>query len=196
MKEFSSFYKSIDAFFIAIGIIVTKLLEEKISLAYGKSDGILIAFYLVVSFTFVKVGNFFIKKIVSESQILRKIIAGKNHIEGTWIANVEGLGCAICNITVNGSSLDIDGEHYDLKSNLIYSWTSKMALFNYPQMIYLSESTTYGGNGSESVLGVTYIQFSRVLDHKPTRYSGYWTDVSRRYPQVNFMLKKSFAKKN
>ena len=179
-----------------MGIIVMKLLEEKIRSVYGASDSIIIAIYLVVAYTFVKVGNFLIKNLVSESLILRRIISGKNHIEGSWISNVDNHGCAICNIIVNGSSLEIDGEHYDLNGNLIYSWTSKTVLFNYPLMIYLSESVTYGVNCSESIMGVTYVQFSRVGDKIPTRYSGYWTDISRRKPQVTFYAEKIISKKH
>lgn len=134
----------------------------------------LITALIVVTLTF-QLFKFIFETIFEMSEVVRKILLGREFVEGTWLDLLSHGGvpfaCGVTRIVSSGSSLRITGEDYDIDSNSCGYYAVDMLLFEFPKIKY---KYTYQKSDNKGLAqeGFGEIQFME-RNGRPIKYAGF-----------------------
>ena len=129
---------------------------------------------VVVTVTF-QVLKFIFDAIFEMSENVRKILLGREFVEGTWLDLLSHGGipfaCGVTRIVSSGSFLRITGEDYDLESSSSGYYSVDMLVFEFPKIKY---KYTYQKSDNQGLAqeGFGEIQFME-RNGRPTKYAGF-----------------------
>ena len=120
----------------------------------------------------------FFNILFESSQVIRRILLGRQFVEGTWLLEIrlhkELIGFAVVRIEAEGISLRWSGTHYDLEGDLIGAVDGKIIDIRWPVIRYVYKSQ----RGDESTLHREgYGERSFIeRDGSPITFTGFFVD--------------------
>lgn len=200
MKKIKTALKIIEISSLSLSIAfqqtIIKWLEGR---GFGNTDRTIVflmsVFFILLIFLII---DFLISKII-EVSFIRKIILGKDYIEGQWAelasdpTTNEGISYSLLIIKGDRDSILLNGDSFDIKTNKhIGSFVAESITYEYPNLYY---SYKYDVNNNLNVKeGISRIKFISRPQKEPIMLTGFFIDIDNS-KKTNFTCWKIQDKK-
>lgn len=159
---------------VAIGVILSQQTSH-LTTKWFTVPGINAMFAIILVTISIIIMKFFVGSLFVRSRTLRRILLGKQYVEGTWFdimrKNNEVVEIGFSRISYTHKEVQFCGEDYNLEMDQCYPFHADIVQINWPTLHYV-----YTANRSdtkeETIKGYGELDFQKELRGSPKKYSG------------------------